>query len=175
MGSTDRKQLIPWVVAAVPAVALVLCLLWILLHDCEDDASEVDGSGSSLPSTEEFVISGTTTRPIAPGVSAPINLSLTNRGDAAILVSGLVVTLSDVAAPRADAEHPCTVDDFRVLQAAEGLDLRLAAGETRSLLTLRLPAASWPRVQMVERLVNQDGCKESTLILDYSGKGTRAE
>ena len=176
MNSTDRKQLIPWLLVALLTLALVASLLWILLHDCED-GSGVQGSGDSgsRSSLGDFTIVGDLNRPITPGVSVPLDLRLTNTGDAAIQVSTLDVTVSGVSAPNADANHPCTVADFGVDQAAEGLDLSLAAGESGSLSTLRLPAASWPRVYMLDSPVNQDGCKDSTLTLHYSGAARRAE
>jgi len=176
MNSTDRKQLIPWLVAAALFVALVLCLLWIQFHDHED-TSAVEGSGDSNnhPSSDDFIISGSTTPRIKPGVSAPIDLRLTNTSDHAILVSSLTVTVRKVTAPNADAGHPCSAADFTVHQAADGLDLSLSAGETGRLSTLQLPLASWPRVQMMNLPVNQDGCKQATLTLDYSGAGTRDE
>jgi hypothetical protein len=176
MNSTDRKQLIPWLVAAGLFVALVLCVLWILLHDSED-ASDVEGSGdsSNQSSSENFIISGTTTPPIKPGVSTPLDLSLTNTGGVAILVSSLTVTLSEVTAPNADPRHPCSAADFTVHQAADGLRLSLSAGESARLSTLQLPLASWPRVQMMNLSANQDGCKQATLTLDYSGAARRDE
>ena len=112
---------------------------------------------------------------MTPGVWSSLDLSLTNSGDAAILVSGLTVSLSGVSAPNADDEHPCTVSDFAVDQADDSLALRLEAGERSSLSTLRLPVASWPQVRMLNRSMNQDGCKESTLTLDYAGAGRREE
>ena len=189
MNSADRKQLIPWLLVALLAFALALSLLWILLHDCED-ASGVQGSDPAPPApagepgpghsggrvaSEDFTIVGDLGRPIRPGVSAPLDLRLTNTGDAEILVSTLDVKVSGVSAPNADAHHPCTLADFSVDQAAEELDLSLAAGETGSLSTLQLPAASWPRVHMLDRPVNQDGCKDATLHLEYAGDARRAE
>jgi hypothetical protein len=176
MNSADRKLLAPWLVAAALFVALVLCLLWIMLHDCED-ASDVDGSGDSTSqrSSGDFIISGTTTPQMKPGVSAPLDLSLTNTSDVAILVSSLTVTVREVTAPNADAGHPCSAADFTVHQAADGIELSLSAGETGRLSTLQLPLPNWPRVQMMNRPVNQDGCKQATLTLDYSGAGQRDE
>lgn len=176
MNSTDRKRLIPWLLVALLTLALVASLLWILLHDCED-GSGVQGSGDSgsQSSLGDFVIAGSVTRPMTPGVWSSLDLSLTNTGDATILVSELSVSLSGVSAPNANEDHPCTLADFAVHQAADSLDLRLAAGESSSLSTLRLPATSWPRVRMLDRSMNQDGCKESTLTLDYAGTGRREE
>ena len=60
------------------------------------------------------------------GVWSPLDLSLTNTEDVAILVSTLHVTVGAVSAPQADATHPCSVDDFAVRQPAGSLDLSLA-------------------------------------------------
>jgi hypothetical protein len=176
MNSTNRKRLIPWLVVAALSGTLALCLLWILPRDGED-APDVEGSGDSggWPSSDDFIISGSTTPPMTPGLSAPLDLSLTNTSDVAIQVSSLTVAVRGVTAPNADAGHPCSAADFTVHQGADRLDLSLAAGETGSLSTLHVPLASWPRVQLKDLPVNQDGCKQATLILDYSGAGTRDE
>ena len=84
---------------------------------------------------------------MTPGVWASLDLSLTNSGDTAILVSGLNVSLGGVSAPNADDDHPCTVADFAVEQADDSLALRLEPGERSSLSTHQLPVASWPQVR----------------------------
>ncbi len=176
MNSTDRNQLIRRLVAAALSLAFILCLLWIRFHD-RDDASDLEGSGDSSHQhlSDDFVISGTTTPRMEPGVAAPLDLSLTNTGAVPIRVSSLTVTVRGVTAPNADADHPCSAADFAVHQAAEGLDLSLSAGETQRLSALQLPVASWPRIRLMNLPVNQDGCKQATLTLDYSGAGKADE
>jgi len=172
MSNTTRRRLFPWLVAAVLAVLLALCLLWIWLH-LHDHPSGVEGSGesSSQSSGQDFVMAVSLTRPITPGVWSPLDVSLTNTGDATILVSGLNISVSEVIAPHADVTHPCSVNDFAVRQAAAGLHLSLAAGETSSLSTFQLPVSNWPQVRLIDTSVNQDGCKESTITLTYTGEG----
>ena len=59
MSSNDRKQLTPWLLVALLAVALVASLLWILWHDCED-VSDVDGAATpSAIVARDFTIVGT--------------------------------------------------------------------------------------------------------------------
>lgn len=175
MNSKSAKQLIPWLAVAALSVALALCVAWILSHGC-GNGSDVEGGGDSgQPSSDNFIIAGSTARPFTPGAAATLDLSLTNTSDAAIKVSSLTVTVRAVNAPNADEGHPCSVADFAVHQAADGLDLRLSAGETGSLATLQVPRASWPSVQLMDLPVNQDGCKQATLVLDYSGAGRRDE
>jgi len=176
MNGIDRNQLIPWLVAAALSLALVLSLLWNGFHDAEDP-SGLEGSGDSTsgPSSDDFVISGTTTPRMKPGFAVPLDLRLTNTGALPIRVSSLTVTVREVTAPNADADHPCSAADFAVHQAAEGLDLSLPVGETRRLSALQVPVASWPRIRLMNLPVNQDGCKQATLTLDYSGAGRADE
>ncbi len=172
MSDIDRKRLLPWLIVAVLAVLLLLCLLWIWLHLRDHPSGGEGASDSRIHSVGEgFTISGSLTRPITPGVWAPLDVNLINTGETAILVSKLNVSVSEVIAPHADATHPCSVDDFDVRQAAAGLNLSLAAGETSSLSAFLLPVSSWPQVRLIDTSVNQDGCKESTITLAYTGEG----
>ena len=174
MSSTERRRVIPWAVAGVLLVLLLLSLLWNCLHDCPCDAPSGlrgDGGSSSLGAGQSFTIAGSVTRPMTLGVWSPLDLSLTNTEDVEILVSTLHVTVGAVSAPQADAAHPCGVDDFAVRQPADSLDLSLGAGERATLSTLHLPASDWPQVRLLDRSSNQDGCKGSTLTLDYAGEG----
>lgn len=171
MSSVDRRRLVPWLVAAALAVLLLLCLLWIWLHGRGSSDVDVGGESSGQSPGQRFEIDGSLSRPMSPGVWLPLDLVLTNTGDAAILVTTLNVTVSEVSAPHADSVHPCTLDDFAVRQAADRLDLSLAAGGRSSLSTLRLPISAWPQVRLLNRSMNQDGCKESTITLEYAGDG----
>jgi hypothetical protein len=48
--------------------------------------------------------------------------------------------------------------------------LRLPAG-TSDLAKLGVPAASWPRLTMLNRSVNQDGCKGAVVRLRFKARG----
>lgn len=121
-----------------------------------------------------FTISGTLPGALTPGTGTPLDLSLSNPGPVTRIL-GLNVDLSGVIAPQADAIHPCTVDDFSVTQFSGSYGFTLPSSSTRTLSQLGIPAGQWPQVAMLNRPVNQDGCKGASLDLSYSGASTGTE
>jgi len=77
-----------------------------------------------------------------------------------------------IHAPRADADHPCSAADFQVRELSGGGVLRLAHDSVNTLSGLKLPTANWPAVGMLNRPVNQDGCKGASVTLEYEASGT---
>jgi hypothetical protein len=65
--------------------------------------------------------------------------------------------------------HPCGVNDFTVTQFTGSYGFVLPAAGDTSLSRLGLPPSSWPQVSMLNRPVNQDGCKDATLNLGFTG------
>jgi hypothetical protein len=138
----------------------------------ESDSSPVLGGGRLAAGSASFRISGDTVEPISPGVMVPIDLRISNRHDVTLSVTRLVVAMGQVTAPNADARRPCSVADFALVQVRGALHLPLAAHSTKALGDLGVDRATWPRVGMVDRPVNQDGCKGASLTLSYTGSGT---
>src|SRR5688500_5012867 len=73
---------------------------------CATLTSKGEGSADALAPVSSFTITGDTHRPMAPGVTVPLNLWLTNDNDFALTASNLKVAVRSVSAPRADADHP---------------------------------------------------------------------
>ena len=147
---------------------------------CMPDASDRHGGGSSsgsgsnttkLVNQSHFVISGSPTKPMSPGVQVPLDLRLQNTNKTNMSVTELKVVVRAVDAPNATDQLPCLVEDFTVAQVPEDLDLTLPPEATSSLSGLSVSSAEWPQVGMLNTSVNQDGCKGASLILDYSGSG----
>lgn len=114
-----------------------------------------------------FGIAGDATG-LAPGVVVPLDLRLTNPDRSAIAVSGVRVTIRDVVrAP--GVSMPCSVSDYTIGQYAGSYPLTVPGHSTRSLSALGVPVASRPKLTMLDRPVNQDGCKGARLILAYTG------
>ncbi|MBC7677387.1 MAG: hypothetical protein H7233_00105 [Pseudorhodobacter sp.] len=126
-------------------------------------------TGGSARST--FTISGHTARGVEPGTSVPLNLTLTNDQGHPLSIDRLSVSLRDVDAPRSDADHPCTLDDFVVRQAPDGLGLVLPGEVSASLQTLGVPVTAQPHVSMLNTSHDQDGCKGASIRLDFLGTG----
>ena len=92
-----------------------------------------------------------------------------------VFIVAAVVRVRGVSAPNAEHAHPCTLDDFTVDQVSSGIKITLAARATSTLSSLGLPRATWPAVGMLERSVDQDGCKGASLTLGYAASGTLAQ
>ena len=169
--------------AAVPGYYLLGCFLALVsgvvsvgllacgTGGCATFTSEGEGSAELLDQASSFTIAGDTHRPMAPGVKVPLNLWLTNDNDFAITATHLEVAVRSVSAPRADGDHPCTVDDFEVKQPSRGLEIRLTGNTTSSLRSHGVRRGQWPHVGMLNRSVNQDGCKGASLSLSYRASG----
>jgi hypothetical protein len=119
-----------------------------------------------------FAISGDVTDPITPGVRAAIDLEFTNRHLIALSVRDIQVSIRGVTAPHADRAHPCSIADFSVEQVPPDTDIEIPARKKRTLSGLGLPQHAWPFLVLVNRPVNQDGCKGASLVLAYSAVGT---
>jgi hypothetical protein len=135
------------------------------------------GSGSNqtkLANQSSFVISGSPTTPMSPGVQVPLDLHLQNTNKTSMSVTDLKVVVRALDAPNATNQLPCPIDDFTVAQVPDDLDLTLPPEATSSLSGLSLPSAQWPQVGMDNTSVNQDGCKGASVILDFSGSGVVA-
>jgi hypothetical protein len=156
---------------------MFVCNTFACLPNANDRSGGGDsssGSGSNttkLVNQSHFVISGTPTKPMSPGVQVPLDLHLQNTNTAAMSVTDLKVVVRAVDAPNATDKLPCLVEDFTVAQAPEDLDLTLPPEATSSLSGLSVTSTEWPHVGMLNTSVNQDGCKGATVILDFSGSG----
>ncbi|MDQ1483409.1 MAG: hypothetical protein QOF35_1485 [Actinomycetota bacterium] len=133
------------------------------------------GSAALAGSAAPFSIEGKATEPISPGVGASLNLKLTNPNDVPISVTDLTVTVQKIRAPKADGARPCTVRDFTVKQGSSSAGITLAARASSTLSNLGLPRTAWPEVRLLERAVDQDGCKGATLALEFAASGTREQ
>jgi hypothetical protein len=119
-----------------------------------------------------FKVSGTPAERLAPGVSVPLNLALINPHAFAVSVRSLAVRVRSIRAPRADRGHACGAQDFAVARYS-GPRLRLSPRSRATLGRLGVAPARWPHLSMLDRPVNQDGCKGASLALDYRGAGGR--
>jgi hypothetical protein len=158
--------------------AVLAGILSLLLVDCNPTTSAIGigtGTNTAAPlagSTPSFAIEGNATEPISPGVRAPLDLALTNTQDLTMSVTDLRVTVQKVSAPNADNAHPCSVGDFTVGQTSRRVTIRVAARRTSPLSSLGVARAAWPRVGMLDRSANQDGCKGASLTLGYAATRT---
>ena len=128
------------------------------------------------PRAIPYTIAGNVATPLYPGrAPSRINVSFTNPnagnggyGRAGVRVASLRMTISAVSAPAATPLLPCTVSDFAVAQFSGVYPFLIPPGSS-SLQSLGFAEATWPSVRLVNRRVNQDGCKGATITLAFAG------
>jgi len=136
------------------------------------DNGEGSGDLGLSNSSGSFTIQGLITESISPGLKVPLDLKLTNPNASAMVIKNLRVTVKVVQAPNADRAHPCTPKDFTTGTASRRPHITIAAESTSTLSNLGIPSGSWPFVGMLNRPVDQDGCKGASLTLAYAASGT---
>lgn len=119
-----------------------------------------------------FGVTGSLQGPLAPGVSLPLDLQISNPEKKNIAVTNVSASISQVVrTPAAIAAGlPCSSADYSVTQFTGTYPFDVQPGST-SLSALGIPQSSWPRISMLDTLQLQDGCKGATLELTYSGTG----
>jgi hypothetical protein len=137
----------------------------VITHD-DDDPGATSAS---------FTISGDTDEPISPGVAVPLDLELSNPHDLPMSVTAVAVTMTAVSAPLAHGLRTCSMEDFSVHQVSPTVEITLAAQTTGTLSSLGIAPTTWPQVGMLDRSINQDGCKGASLALAYTATGTLAD
>jgi hypothetical protein len=160
--------------AVLIGLALVALLLVLLFACGTRDKAALDGAGDGDAELGDvsFTIDGDSTEAMSPGLTVGIDVHLTNAHRQEMLVSHLAVAMESVSAPEADPLHPCSVADFTIVQPAADLLATVPAHTTSSFSALGVAEDRWPRVGMLDRSVNQDGCQGALVTLAYSGSGT---
>jgi len=160
-----------WVLGGA-LVLLGTVVLVLLVRGSDKIGGKGAGQGRLWPQPSSFTISGDATEPIVPGSSVAIDLAFTNRRPLPLAVSSVEVRVLGVRAPNADVERPCAVSDYTVEQVPQATKITIPARGTRSLSGLGLSRQNWPRVGLVDRAVNQDGCMGATVELAYGASGS---
>jgi len=121
---------------------------------------------------KQFGISGNVPGTLSPGMSAGLNLQISNPINKPLSLTNLSVAVAGVtrSAAAVAANLPCTAADFAVTQYSGPYPLAVPA-TGGSLQGLNVAQTAWPRVGMLDTSTNQDGCKGATLQLSYSGSG----
>ena len=120
-----------------------------------------------------FAISGNLSGTLAPGISRPLDLTLTNPNKKPISVTNLTVTVQSVTRTPYATTHnqPCTPTDYKVTQYGGTYPLTVPGSGNASLSVLGIAQSAWPQVTMLDTATNQDGCKGATITLAYAGSG----
>jgi hypothetical protein len=120
-----------------------------------------------------FTISGNLSGALAPGISRPLDLTLSNPNKKPMSVTNLTVTVQSVGRTSFAVAHnlPCTAADYAVTQYSGTYPLTVPGSGSASLSSLGVASSAQPKVAMLNTATNQDGCKSATLTLAYSGSG----
>lgn len=118
-------------------------------------------------------ITGNVDSSLYPG-TAPIqlDLSVSNPHKYRLTVTKLTAVVRSVKAPHATRALPCTKADFAVRDYT-GRRFTVPSGVS-TLQRDRVPRRQWPAVWMLNRPVDQDGCKGATLNLAYDGVAVKS-
>jgi hypothetical protein len=118
-----------------------------------------------------FTISGPIgqTTLLAPGVTIPLNLRITNPNKKPLSVSSLAVAVGTTS-----DESVCSgVDNYAAQQFSGAYAaLTVPADSSRTLEQLGIPPADWPQLTMRNLPTNQDGCKDKRVGLTFTGTGS---
>lgn len=121
-----------------------------------------------------FGINGPSFSNIAPGVTVPLDLTISNPNNQPLNVTNLTVTVQSVTkAAGVDPSLSCTTADYVVTQYGGSYPLAVGANATAvKLSTLDTVAGHLPTVGMVNSSsANQDGCRGATVVLGFTGAG----
>ncbi|WP_269047082.1 COG1470 family protein [Paenarthrobacter sp. Z7-10] len=121
---------------------------------------------------KNFTITGTPAGLLAPGVSVPLDLAVSNPDKKSLDLTNLSFSIQSVTrtSEAISRNLPCSRADYTVYQFSGPYPVTVPAGTT-SLSSLNVAVAQWPRIGMLDTSANQDGCKGAILQLTYSGSG----
>lgn len=156
------------------ALLLTIVLVRAVLTDAfgfVGDSWWGDGNADQGGSSAAFQIKGDAAAPVFPGVAVPIVLEFTNPHQQPMTVSHLRVSIRELRTPNADRDHPCTLNDYVLYQVSSAATMIVPPGTTAGFEKLGVPRREWPRIGMLNRPVDQDGCRGARLTLGYTAFG----
>jgi hypothetical protein len=118
-------------------------------------------------------VTGVVQGELRPGTSVPILLTFQNPNRHKVQMKRVRVRIGGIVAPNADAAHPCTTADFSIQQMSRRTLLQLRSKRSTDLAALHLPMDAWPWLTMLNRPLNQDGCKGADVTLRLKARGLR--
>ena len=111
-----------------------------------------------------FTVSGTARGTLRPGGSLPIDLRLVNANPFGLSIDSLKVAVAGTSKPA------CQPANFVIVPYRGGYPLRIPAGSTSTLASLRVPSSRWPQLRM--RTQAPASCLGASVQLRYAGSGS---
>jgi hypothetical protein len=116
-----------------------------------------------------FNITGKVEQFLSPGHEAPVDLTFTNNSSEPIAIGSVDITIRDSTIRRGITNLDCLgSENLAVLRPMMATPL-IPAHTTASLRELHIPESEWPVIFMPNLATNQDACKNTTFVLDFSG------
>jgi hypothetical protein len=115
--------------------------------------------------TKTFTIEGTLSGTLAPGVSQPLALTVTNPNTKPIIVTGLQVTVVP-GSDKAGCDGPT---NLQVTQSNASGSNTFTVAAKGGKATIPVGSVSAPQVLMKNLATNQDACKGASFTFNYSG------
>ncbi|MCU0314395.1 MAG: hypothetical protein MUC84_10090 [Solirubrobacteraceae bacterium] len=103
---------------------------------------------------------------LGPGITEPVDVKLGNPFGEPLDVTGIGLEITDINAPNSSTALPCDLRDFQVAPSS-GAPVRLPPMSVRSLEEIGIPRPQWPSIAMLNRPVNQNGCKGAAVTFRY--------
>jgi hypothetical protein len=137
--------------------------------------AEVAPSVPPVPAPPDaFTIAGVLPHLLTPGTGEPLDLTLTNLEATDLVIANLNVRVTAVNGPQRNSTHTCDPEDFSIEQFSGTPGFTLPAASSADLGDLGFGPSEWPTVSMLNRPVNQDGCKGASLSFAFSGTANEA-
>jgi hypothetical protein len=116
-------------------------------------------------------VTGAAQGQLRPGISVPVALMFQNPNRHKVQMKRVRVKIAGIIAPNADAAHPCTTADFAIRQMPRRTVVRVPGKRTTALGSMHVPMEAWPWLTMLNRPLNQDGCKGAEVRLKFKARG----
>src|SRR5262249_28318590 len=111
---------------------------------------------------------------LAPGVTQPVDLTLTNPNDVPISVTSVTISIGATTTKDGHPNPGCSGTQNLVLVHGLVGSVTVPANTTTSLTDLSIAPTLWPALQMPDLAINQDACKDTSFALTYTGAATQA-
>ena len=161
----------PRIAARKAKVALLLATVAVAWSAASCASTGSRGRQTATPRT--FSISGGLALFMAPGVTRPLDLVITNANDFEIEVTGIAATVQDATTKNGEVNRDCVGSKHMSVSRAFTGAVVVPAKATKSLSQLGASAEQWPLLSMLDLTTDQDACKETTFELTYAGTATR--
>ncbi len=135
--------------------------------EARDHAGNVSAATSySWIVVKGFTISGSLIGALAPGITRPLQLTISNPNNKALLLTSLHVSV-ETASTKAGCDGPTNLQ-ITQSDASEAHPLSVPA---RGHVVLPAGSVTAPQVLMKDLATNQDACKGASFTFDYTGNG----